>query len=192
MSVAAQISRIQTARDGIRAKFVELGLARSGDSLTALASAAEAVENRGAVSATVKEGDTYTIPKGYHNGAGTVSGVGGGGSYVLQSKVVTPSKAQQSVTPDDGYYGLSDVTVGAIPENYQDVGGVTAGAGDVLTGKVFVDALGRTVAGAMPNNGEISLVIDGLTVTSAAIPAGYVSGGTVSLGGEIEAVLAAI
>lgn len=120
------------------------------------------------------------------------SGMGVGGSYTLQSKTVTPAKAQQNVTPDDGYFGLSDVTVAAIPETYQDVGAVTAGAGDVLAGKIFVNATGQTVAGSMPNNGNFIKTIDGLTEDSVEIPAGYTSGGTVSLSGEIEAALAAI
>lgn len=150
------------------------------------------IANQGAVSATVQEGDTYTIPKGYHNGSGTVSGVAGGGNYSLQSKSVTPTKLQQNITPDSGYYGLSDVTVAPIPESYQDVSAVTAAAADVLTGKVFVDATGKSVAGIMPNNGTLSQTIDGLTVSSVTIPAGYVSGGTVSLSGDIEEALAAI
>lgn len=192
MSVATQISRIQQDRNTIRAKLVELGMAQNTDGLDKLATAVEGIENRGAVSATVQEGDTYTIPKGYHNGSGTVSGVSGGGNYNLQSKTVTPTKNQQNVTPDSGYYGLSDVTVGAIPEVYQDVSTVTAGAADVLTGKVIVDATGKTVAGTMPNNGALEKTIDGLTVTSVAIPAGYASGGTVSLSNDIEEALAAI
>ncbi len=192
MSIATEISRIQTDRNTIRAKFQELGIAQPSDNLDAIAAAASGIENRGAVSATVKEGDTYTIPKGYHNGSGTVSGVGGGGSYTLQSKTVTPTKAQQNVTPDEGYYGLSDVTVAAIPETYQDVGAVTADAASVLTGKVFVDATGHTVAGTMPNNGEFSKTIDGLTTESVAIPTGYISSGIVRLTGDIEAALAAI
>lgn len=153
MSVATEISRIQTARNTIRSKAVELGIGTSTDDLTKLATEIEGIENRGAVSATVQEGDTYTIPKGYHNGSGTVSGVSGGGNYNLQSKTATPTKSQQNVTPDPGYYGLSDVTVAAIPGNYQDVSSVTATAADVLTGKVFVDKAGKTTTGTMPNNG---------------------------------------
>lgn len=192
MSVATQIARIQQDRNTIRTKLVELGMAQNTDDLDKLATAIDGIENRGAVSATVQEGDTYTIPKGYHNGSGTVSAVSGGGSYSLQSKSVTPTKNQQNVTPDSGYYGLSDVTVGAIPEVYQDVSTVTAGAADVLTGKVIVDATGRPMPGTMPNNGALALTIDGLTTTSAAIPAGYTSGGTVSLTSDIEDALAAI
>lgn len=192
MSVATQITRIQQDRNTIRTKLVELGMAQNTDDLDKLATAVDGIVNQGAVSATVQEGDTYTIPKGYHNGSGTVSGVAGGGSYNLQSKTVTPTKNQQNITPDSGYYGLSDVTVTAIPEVYQDVSTVTASAADVLTGKVIVDATGKPIPGSMPNNGALALTVDGLTATSATIPAGYTSGGTVSLTSDIEDALAAI
>ena len=193
MSIANEISRIRTARNKIRTKLVDLGLATGTANLDACATAVESIENRGAVSATVQEGDTYTIPKGYHNGSGTVSGVAGGGNYNLQSKTVTPTKAQQNITPDSGYFGLSDVTVNAIPDNFQDVTPVTAGAADVLATKVIVDATGRSVAGTMPNIGAVNAEIDGLNTTSYTIPKGYHSGaGTVSLTSDIEEALAAI
>ena len=192
MSIATELSRIQTDRNIIRAKGVELGIAQTTDGLDELAAAIEGIENRGAVSATVQEGDTYTIPKGYHNGSGTVSGVAGGGNYNLQSKEVTPTKLQQNVTPDAGYFGLSDVTVAPIPEIYQDVSSVTAEAKDVLTGKIIVDAEGNTLAGTMANNGALTKTLDGLTVTSVEIPAGCTSGGTISLTDDIEKALAAI
>lgn len=293
MSTQTEVTRLQTARNKIRTWLVGLGLAASTDKLDALADKAAAIKNQGAVDAQVKEGESYTIPAGYHNGSGTVKGVSGGGNYNLQTKSVTPTKEQQSVVPDQGYYGLSAVTVGAIPENYQDVSattaapadvlankvfidadgvtqagtmpdngavekvldattgnqeytvpagkhsgagkvsvvletksatpgeaaqditptkgkvlgkvtvgaipakykdvsGVTAGAGDVLDGKFIVDATGAKIEGTMANNGAISKTIDGLTQTSAAIPAGYTSGGTVSLTDAIETALAAI
>jgi hypothetical protein len=186
MSTQTEITRIQTARNTIRTKLVELGLAASTAKLDTLASAVSGIENKGAVSAQVQEGDTYTIPKGYHNGSGTVSGVAGGGNYNLQSKAVTPTKSQQNITPDSGYYGLSDVTVNAIPENYADVTSVTAGAADVLANKVIVNASGETVAGTMTNNGAVSKTLD-TTSTSYTVPKGYHSGsGTVKITTETK------
>mgnify|MGYP003301394644 CR=1 FL=1 len=44
----------------------------------------------------------------------------------------------------------------------------------------------------MANNGAISGSIDGLTTTSYTVPAGYTSGGSVSLTDDIETALAAI
>lgn len=193
MSISTEISRIQTARNTIRTKLVEMGMATGTDNLDKLALAVDGIEDRGAVTGTVKEGETFTIPKGYHNGSGTVQGVAGGGSYNLQTKTVTPTKKQQNVAPDSGYYGLSSVTVNAIPDAYQDVSAVTATAADVLANKIFVDKTGAQVAGTMPNNGAVAASIDGLTVASYTIPKGYHNGsGKVSLTDDIETQLAAI
>lgn len=188
MSIATEISRIQTGRNTIRAKLVELGMAQNADGLDKLAAAVETIENQGAVSATVQEGDTYTIPKGYHNGSGTVSGVAGGGNYSLQSKTVAPTKLQQNVTPDSGYYGMSDVTVAPIPEAYQDVTSVTAGAGDVLTGKIIVTAAGKVTAGTMVNNGNVNKTLTAET-PSYTVPAGFHGGeGAVKIVPEAKTV----
>lgn len=188
MSIALELSRIQTDRNTIRAKLVELGMATGTANLDALATAIDGIINQGAVSVTVKEGETYTIPKGYHNGSGTVSGVAGGGNYNLQSKTATPTKKQQNVTPDAGYYGLSDVTVAPIPDAYQDVSSTTAAAGDVLTGKVYVLADGTVTTGTMPNNGTVSKTLDATTI-SYTIPKGYHSGtGTVTITLETKTV----
>lgn len=193
MSIATEISRIQLARNKIRNWLVNAGLVSSTATIDDCASAVEGITNQGAISATVQEGTTYTIPKGYHNGSGTVSGVAGGGNYTLQSKSITPTKAQQNVVPDSGYYGLSDVTVAAIPEAYQDVSPVTATAADVLANKIIVDKTGKSVAGTMTNNGAVTATIDGLNTLSYTIPKGYHSGtGTVSLTSDIEEALAAI
>mgnify|MGYP003571246256 CR=1 FL=1 len=184
MSTATEIARLQAARNTIRNKLVNLGLAESTDLLDELADAVDGIANRGAVSASVQEGDTYTIPAGYHNGSGTVSGVAGGGNYSLQSKgPITPTKAQQSITADSGYYGLSGVTIAAIPEAYQDVSSVNATAADVLSPKVIVTADGTTTTGTMANNGAVSRTLDATTGNqSYTVPAGHHNGnGTVSV-----------
>lgn len=175
MSVQTEIQRIQTARDTLRTKAVELKISSGTEKLDELAEDYNGITNQGSITAQVKEGETYTIPKGYHDGTGTVSGVSGGGSYNLQSKSVTPTKKPQQVTPDGGYYGLSDVTVEAIPTQYQDTSSVTATAGDVLTGKVIVTADGSVTPGTMTNNGAVKKTLD-TTTKSYTVPAGYHDG----------------
>ena len=177
MSTATEISRLTDARNTIRDKMIELGLSTSTAKLDALATAVDGITNRGAISATVQEGDTYTIPAGFHNGSGTVSGISGGGNYTLQSKTATPTKSQQSVAPDSGYYGLSGVTIAPIPEAYQNVSAVTAGDEDVLSGKVIVDATGESVTGTMPNNGAVSKTLDATSGNQTyTVPKGFHSG----------------
>lgn len=188
MSISTELTRLQTARNKLRTKLIALGLVTATAKLDDCAAAVDGITNQGAVSATVQEGDTFTIPAGYHNGSGTVSGVAGGGNYKLQSKTVAPTKAQQAVTPDSGYYGLSDVTVSAIPDAYQDVSSVTATAADTLTGKVFVTSDGTVTTGTMANNGAVTKALDAAT-TSYTIPKGYHSGaGKVSVTVETKEV----
>ena len=160
-------------------------MATSTSKLDALATSIDGITNRGAVSATVQEGDTYTIPAGYHNGSGTVAGVSGGGNYSLQSKTVTPTKNQQSVTPDSGYYGLDSVTVNAIPEAYQNVSSVTATAAGTLAGLIFVDSTGTSVTGTMTNNGAVNKTLDATTSNQEyTVPTGYHNGS-----GKVKIVL---
>lgn len=189
VTIEDKLLSIETSRNTIRAKLVELGLTESGAKLDALAAVIAQMVNRGAVSVQIREGETYTIPEGWHNGSGTVSGVAGGGEYQLQpTKTVTPTKSQQSITPDSGFYGLEGVTVLAIPAIYQDTSSVTATAADVLTGKVIVLADGSVKAGTMPDNGTVNATLDATTI-SYTIPAGKHSGtGKVSITLEEKSV----
>ena len=171
------ITALTGSRNTIRTKLVDCGLVTGTANLGDCATAVDGIANNGAVDISVQEGESYTIPKGYHNGSGVVKGVAGGGNYTLQPKTVTPTKSQQSITPDQGYYGLSGVTVKAIPENFQDVSATTATAVDVLATKVFIAADGTTTTGTMANNGGVSKTLDATTGNqSYTIPAGYHNG----------------
>lgn len=219
MSIQTEVTRLQTIRNSIRTKLIGLKIITKSDaSLEECKTAIEGIADNGAVAGTIAAKDVaYTVPKGYHSGTGKVQiaesekqklipgniktgiqlfGVEGsyeGAGAKLQSKNVTPSKAVQNVTADEGYEGLSVVNVGAIPDQYAVVTGVTSKEADVLANKIFVDADGNETAGTMVNNGAVNKTIDGLTETSYAIPIGYHSGtGTVSLTDDIETALAAI
>lgn len=186
INIAERIADIKNSKAKINARLVDLGVALEEDNLATMATKIEEnITNQGAVSATVVEGQTYTIPKGYHNGSGTVTGLtdttGDAEKYKLQSKTVTPTKNEINVTPDSGYYGMSDVTVAPIPSAYQDVTGVTAVAADVLTGKTIVTKEGAVTAGTMTNNGAAAKTLD-TTTTLYTVPKGYHNGaGTVAI-----------
>ena len=141
--------------------------------------------NNGAVSKTLDATTiTYTIPKGYHSGTGTVK-------IVLETKTVTPTKSAQEITPTTGKV-LSKVKVEAIPDKYIDTSDANAVAANILVDKTAYVG-GAKVTGTMPNNGAVAATIDGLTVTSYTIPEGYHSGaGSVALTNDIETALAGI
>ena len=112
--------------------------------------------NNGAVSGSISTKDgQYTIPQGYHDGAGKVginanekakiipgnikagvemlgvTGTYGGESINAQAKSAVPSFTQQTIQPDAGYDYLSAVTITPIPVAYSDnsAGGKTVTIG---------------------------------------------------------------
>lgn len=126
---------------------------------------------------------SITLSVGYYAG-GTVS-------ITLEEKSVTPTKSAQTITPTSGKV-LGKVTIAPIPDQYQDVTPVTTTAAHVLDGDIFVDKTGAQVEGSMPNNGATSLTFDPLTQSSVEIPAGYTSGGAVTLTDDLLNALKAI
>lgn len=217
MSIQTEITRLQNLRNTLRTKLVALGLVTSTASLEDCVTAVDNIVNNGAVSKTLDTvTKSYTVPKGLHNGSGTVQIVAeektatANGTITptsgkvlskvvvnvtptLQTKSVTPTKSKQTISSDEGYDGLSSVDVNAIPSNYGDVSGVTAVAGDVLANKIFVNATGAELTGTMVDNGSVAATIDGLNTTSYTIPAGKHSGnGEVTLTNAIETALATI
>jgi len=74
---------------------------------TELTSVANAIRTKGGTSAVL------TYPAGF---VSAIQAIPTGGT--MQTKTVTPTKSTQSVTPDTGYDGLSQVTVNPIPSQY--------------------------------------------------------------------------
>lgn len=103
-----------------------------------------------------------------------------GGTINNQSnKTVTPTKSQQIITYDSGYTGLAQVTVSAIPAAYITTSDADAIAANILLNKTaYVN--GSKITGTMANNGATggTITTQGGTYT---IPAGYTSGGTVTV-----------
>ena len=114
----------------------------------------------------------------------------------LEQKSATPTTAAQTVSPSAGKV-LSKVTVAAIPAQYGNTADATASAAQLLADQVaygYNSTTGAAVklVGTMPDNGAISASINGLTTVSYTVPAGYTTGGTVTLSNDIETALAAI
>ena len=217
MSVQSEITRITELKERIGDKLTALGVITDDETmLEEYTEALEGIADNGGVTGNISEKSSqYTVAKGYHDGTGkvqiaaaeqqkivagnikqgvTILGVAGtyaGEAAKLQSKTVTPTKSEQTVSADEGYDALGSVTVNPIPSNYQDTTGANATAADILTGKVAVIGSGK-VTGTMANNGTVSGSV-GLSTAEYTIPAGYHSGtGKVTLNGDIEAALAAI
>lgn len=186
MSIATEIERLQGLRTRLRTKLVSMLGVSSTATLDDCVAAVEGITENGGVNATLDTITTsYTVPAGHHDGTGTVT-------VVPETKSVTPTTAEQSVTPGTGKV-LSKVTVGAIPSNYGDVSDVDLTVEYALSGKKFVDSTRALKTGTMANNGAVAATIDGLTATAYTIPKGYHSGlGTVSLTNDIETALASI
>lgn len=69
---------------------------------------------KGTVASIVDEVNRITGMSGQRTIAEVITALQGL-NIALQAKTVTPAETAQTITPDSGYYGLSSVTVGAIP-----------------------------------------------------------------------------
>ena len=91
---------------------------------------------------------------------------------------VTPSEQTQTLRTAHTAV-LEDITVEPIPGRYKDTSAADFDSGDLLSGKTGYNADGAVV-GTMPDNGSVGGAI-GTKGGSITIPAGYTTGGTVSL-----------
>ena len=192
LSTAAQTIKPDTGYDGLCLVSVPAvsGNAGTGDVLanktfssgSAGISKTGTMPNKGAWTGATTGSGNVTIPAGYHNGSGYVSGAGAynAGISAADARVNTNSANYKG-----GYnagVSAADGRVNADSANYR--GGYnagvsatkkgTAGAGDVLSGKTFTNGSSVGASGTMPNKGAWT----GATTGSGnvTIPAGYHNG----------------
>lgn len=70
------------------------------------------------ISKSITSNGTYTASSDNADGYSSVTVNVPSGGGTMQTKTVTPTTSQQTVQPDSGYDGLSQVTVNAIPSQY--------------------------------------------------------------------------
>lgn len=100
--------------------------------------------------------------------------------------------AQNVIINGVSYANVPEVDIpktGGGTSKFFDTAAATIAAGDVLTGKKAYGASGE-IDGSMPNNGSTSGTIS-TKAGSVTIPAGYTSGGTVSISSTEQAKIVA-
>ena len=143
VEIIDRLATIKSARDTIRAKLVNFGLAMPESKLEQLSTQISLIDKYSGSLGNMDGSLTYTIPKGYHDGTSSIdvvpgassggsgSGVPGDPTYIpgvtvvvgkLQPVTVTAKSTTQTITPDAGYVGFSEVTV-----NPTSTGGGTIG-----------------------------------------------------------------
>ena len=139
-------------------------------------------------------GDNVVVPAGFHaeaksfpvSGGADVSGVTVTASDMLKGKIAVGSDGQQIVGSIETVTASKSGDTVTVPAGFHaeeqtfDIGGaeidldfVTAGANDILSGKIGADKEGNPVTGTIQT---VSLQVSGNTVT---IPAGFSGGETV-------------
>lgn len=95
----------------------------------------------------------------------------------LQSKSVTPTDTQQTVTADGSYYGLSSVTVRAIPSDYiVPSGDLSITANGTYNIKTY-ESISVSVPSVQPQLNAPTLELEGsnLTITNPSTNGGFVT-----------------
>ena len=152
-TVGGQLERIEDSKVVLAYKANEFKLVDNADvAIDTVAKAINAIPFKNILDLTITQAQT-TLDEGYYKG-GTIK-VGNleeGAGYDLQAKTWTPTESEKVIQPDEGYYGLSSVTVAKIPSQYKDLTQQNLSANLVLSTGVFIDkTTGLPVSGSIPD-----------------------------------------
>lgn len=106
------------------------------------------LETAKAAIGTAIAGKGVAVPSGtkLDGMAALINGIEQGSDPVLQSKTVTPATSAQTVKPDSGYDGLSQVTVNAMPTATQATPSISVSSAGLITASATQSA-GYVAAG---------------------------------------------
>lgn len=119
--------------------------------------------NNAPAQVNVAGGESYTIPRGYHDGTGKVTGTG-----TVLPALTNPGTAGDLLENKQLLDGNGNVVTGTLVPG-SDTGDATATAGDILAPKTAYVAAGK-VTGTIPTKTDSDVTADGPLV---AVPPGY-------------------
>lgn len=120
-----------------------------------------------------------------------ISGYAQSGDYQLQSKTVSPSTSVQNVTPDNGYYGLSQVKVNAMATATQATPSISVSSAGLITASATQTA-GYVTAGTKSATKQLTTqaakTVTPTTSNQTAVSSGVYTTGAVTVAGDANLV----
>lgn len=130
------------------------------------------------------KGGTTAQPYLVGNLASAIDTIPTGSDPVLQTKTVTPTTAKQTIKPDSGYDGLSQVDVNAMPTATQATPSITVSSGGLITAKSTQSA-GYVASGTKQATKQLTTqaakTITPSTSTQTAVASGRYTTGAVTV-----------
>lgn len=138
-----------------------------------------------------EKGGTTAEPYLVANLESAIDSIPTGSDPVLQSKTVSPSTSAQTVTPDTGYDGLSQVTVNAMPTATQATPSISVSSAGLITASA-TQAAGYVSTGTKSATKQLTVqaakTITPTTSDQTAVASGRYTTGAITVKGDANLV----